>query len=63
MIRLPQDAGLIIIDVQKGFDDPKWGPVTTPTPNRKLRLCLRRGVERGDLYFTYSICRTLRVLL
>jgi nicotinamidase-related amidase len=25
MIALPQNTALIIVDVQKGFDDPKWG--------------------------------------
>lgn len=25
MKKLPNDAALIIIDVQKGFDNPKWG--------------------------------------
>ncbi len=30
MIRLPQNAALIIVDVQKGFDDHKWGTRNNP---------------------------------
>lgn len=30
MQELPQSAALIIIDVQKGFDDPKWGQRNNP---------------------------------
>jgi len=30
MNRLPQNAALLIIDVQKGLDDPKWGARNNP---------------------------------
>ncbi len=29
-MRLPRDAALIVIDVQKAIDDPKWGPRNNP---------------------------------
>lgn len=45
MIRLPRDAGLIILDVQKGFDDPKWG--TRNNPNAKQEIAGLLGAWRG----------------
>jgi hypothetical protein len=30
MTQISQNAGLVIIDVQKGFDHPKWGPRNKP---------------------------------
>ena len=30
MIFVPQNAALIVIDVQKGFDDPQWGSRNNP---------------------------------
>jgi len=51
MIRLPQDAGLIIIDVQKGFDDPKWGPRNNPNAEQKIAALLAAWRRTGRPVF------------
>jgi len=51
MIRLPQDAGLIIIDVQKGFDDPKWGPRNNPDAEQKIAALLAAWCRTGRPVF------------
>jgi nicotinamidase-related amidase len=40
MIHTPPNAGLIIIDVQKGLDDPKWGPRNNPDAEQKIAALL-----------------------
>jgi nicotinamidase-related amidase len=40
MIQLPHRTGLVIIDVQKGFDDPKWGPRNNPDAEQKIAILL-----------------------
>ena len=40
MMRIPQNAGLLIIDVQKGMDDPKWGPRNNPDAEAKIAALL-----------------------
>ena len=40
MIRLPHNAALIIIDVQKGFDDPKWGRRNNPGAEQRIAALL-----------------------
>jgi len=51
MIRLPQDAGLVIIDVQKGFDDPKWGPRNNPEAEQKIAALLEAWRRTGRPVF------------
>lgn len=36
MKQLPQNATLILIDVQKGFSDPKWGARNNPDAEEKM---------------------------
>ena len=36
MTELSQSAGLLIIDVQKGFDHPKWGPRNNPDAEQRI---------------------------
>jgi nicotinamidase-related amidase len=40
MNRISENAGLVIIDVQKGFDHPKWGPRNNPDAEQKIGALL-----------------------
>jgi len=51
MIRLPQDAGLIVIDVQKGFDDPQWGPRNNPDAEQRIAALLAAWRATGRPVF------------
>lgn len=48
MITLPDNAALIIIDVQKGLDDPKWGRRNNPQAEENMGKLLAawRQAER-----------------
>ncbi len=39
-MRLPHDAALLVIDVQKAIDDPKWGPRNNPNAERAIAALL-----------------------
>jgi len=51
MTRLPQDAGLIIVDVQKGFDDAKWGSRNNPDAEQKIAALLAAWRSTGRPVF------------
>lgn len=51
MITLPQDAGLVIIDVQKGFDDPSWGVRNNPNAEQKIAALLAAWRRTGRPVF------------
>jgi nicotinamidase-related amidase len=51
MLQLPKDAGLIIIDVQKGFDDPKWGPRNNPDAEQEIVALLAAWRKTGRPIF------------
>jgi nicotinamidase-related amidase len=40
MIHMPLKTGLVVIDVQKGFDDPKWGPRNNPDAEQRIAALL-----------------------
>jgi nicotinamidase-related amidase len=41
------NTALLIIDVQKGFDDPQWGVRNNPHAERQVAVLLARWRERG----------------
>jgi nicotinamidase-related amidase len=47
MLTLPQNTALIIIDVQKGFDDPKWGLRNNPDAEEKIAALLAAWRKSG----------------
>jgi len=51
MTRLPQNAALILIDVQKGFKDPKWGARNNPNAEKKMAELLSAWRTTGRPVF------------
>ena|SRR5208282_938496 len=55
MVELPSKAALIIVDVQKGFDDPKWGRRNNPQAESNIRKLLNtwRGSRMPVFYIQH----------
>lgn len=51
MLTLAQNAALIIIDVQKGFDDPMWGSRNNPDAEQKIMSLLTAWRKTGRPVF------------
>ena len=47
MISFPQNTALILIDVQKGFDDPVWGRRNNPEAETNMATLLHTWRETG----------------
>ena len=47
MIRIDTRAALLIIDVQQGFSDPKWGPRNHPEAEANIGRLLAVWRETG----------------
>jgi nicotinamidase-related amidase len=45
-LRLPTNCALVVIDVQRGFDDPSWGPRNNPACEDNVSALLRVWRER-----------------
>jgi nicotinamidase-related amidase len=51
MILMPQDAALIVIDVQNGFDDPQWGNRNNPDAEKAIAALLAAWRETARPVF------------
>lgn len=46
-LRIPENSTLLIIDVQKGIDDPVWGERNNPKAERNMVALLDRWRQKG----------------
>jgi nicotinamidase-related amidase len=55
MVKLPQSTGLIVIDVQNGFDDPRRGRRNNPEAERNIALLIAawRETHRPVIYIQH----------
>ena len=56
-----KDAALLVIDVQKGLDDPLWGRGITRRPKLISGCCLLSGAIMNCLSFIYGIIRLSQI--
>ena len=47
MVKVSPSAALVIIDVQKGFDEPFWGKRNNPDAEKVMEEVLRRFRSNG----------------
>lgn len=46
--RSPRGAALVVVDVQRGFDHPRWGRRNNPQCERNIELLIRAWRAAGD---------------
>ena len=56
MLSFPQNAALILIDVQKGFDDPVWGRRNNPDAETNIASLLHAWRQSGRPIFHIQHC-------
>ena len=55
MIPFPQNVALILIDIQKGFEDPMWGRRNNPDAETNIASLLHVWRQTDGLFFMFSI--------
>lgn len=56
MTSLPQNAALLLIDIQKGFDDPVWGRRNNPDAETNMATLLHAWRQTGRPIFHIQHC-------
>ena len=56
MIPFPQNAALLLIDIQKGFDDPVWGRRNNPDAEKNIAALLHLWRQTGRPIFHIRHC-------